>query len=63
LQVAKVPETLPVREHIELFSSYYPRPLALSETIGAAGLGGVENRLFGDLSGGQKQRVLFALAV
>ena len=52
-----------VREHIELFSSYYPNPLPLSETISAAGLRGVENRLFGDLSGGQKQRVLFALAI
>src|ERR1019366_6398945 len=29
LQVAKVPETLRVREHIELFSSYYPKPLPL----------------------------------
>jgi ABC-2 type transport system ATP-binding protein len=63
LQVAKVPETLRVREHIELFSSYYPRPLPISETIAAAGLKGVENRLFGELSGGQKQRVLFALAI
>jgi len=63
LQVAKVPETLRVREHIELFSSYYPKPLAISETIAAAGLGGVEKRLYGDLSGGQKQRVLFALAI
>src|SRR5262245_14586824 len=26
LQVGKVPETLKVREHIELFSSYYPTP-------------------------------------
>jgi ABC-2 type transport system ATP-binding protein len=63
LQVAKVPETLRVREHIELFSAYYPHPLPLAETIGVAGLGGIENRLFGDLSGGQKQRVLFALAI
>jgi len=63
LQVAKVPETLRVREHIELFSGYYPNPLPLSETISAAGLKGVENRFFGDLSGGQKQRVLFALAI
>ena len=63
LQVAKVPETLKVREHIELFSSYYPKPLPIAETIAAAGLAGVENRLFGDLSGGQKQRVLFALAI
>jgi ABC-2 type transport system ATP-binding protein len=35
----------------------------LAATIAAAGLQGVENRLFGDLSGGQKQRVLFALAI
>src|SRR5262249_23019556 len=63
LQVAKVPETLRVREHIELFSSYYERPLPIAETIAAAGLRGIENRLFGDLSGGQKQRVLFALAI
>lgn len=63
LQVARVPETLKVREHIELFSSYYPNPLPLAETIAAAGLQGIENRLFGELSGGQKQRVLFALAL
>ncbi len=63
LQVSKVPETLRVREHIELFSSYYPTPLPLSETLAAAALGGIENRLFGELSGGQKQRVLFALAL
>ena len=62
LQVAKVPETLRVREHIELFSSYYQNPLPFAETIAAAGLKGIENRLFGDLSGGQRQRVLFALA-
>jgi ABC-2 type transport system ATP-binding protein len=63
LQVAKVPETLKVREHIELFSSYYQKPLPIAETIAAAGLGGIENRLFGALSGGQRQRVLFALAI
>lgn len=63
LQVAKVPETLKVREHIELFASYYRNPLPVAETIEAAGLKGVENRLFGDLSGGQKQRVLFAIAI
>jgi len=63
LQVAKVPETLRVREHIELFSSYYRKPLPIAETIAAAGLTGIEKRLFGELSGGQKQRVLFALAI
>jgi ABC-2 type transport system ATP-binding protein len=63
LQVAKVPETLRVREHIELFSSYYQKPLPIQETLAAAGLKGIENKLFGDLSGGQKQRALFALAI
>ena len=63
LQVAKVPETLRVKEHIDLFSSYYPRPLPLARTLSTAGLEGIQNRLFGDLSGGQRQRVLFALAL
>jgi ABC-2 type transport system ATP-binding protein len=63
LQVAKVPETLKVKEHIDLFRSYYASPLSLKTTLEAAGLEGMENRLFGALSGGQKQRVLFALAI
>jgi ABC-2 type transport system ATP-binding protein len=63
LQVAKVPETLKVKEHINLFRSYYPHPLSLPSTVEAAGLEGMENRMFGTLSGGQKQRVLFALAI
>jgi ABC-2 type transport system ATP-binding protein len=63
LQVAKVPETLRVREHIDLFSSYYLKPLSLAETLDSAGLQEIQNRKFGELSGGQRQRVLFALAV
>ena len=63
LQVSRVPDTLKVREHIHLVSSYYPRPLPLPEVIAAAGLGGLEERLVGKLSGGQRQRVLFALAL
>jgi ABC-2 type transport system ATP-binding protein len=63
LQVAKVPETLRVREHIDLFSSYYPNPLPLAETLAAAGLQDIKDRVFGELSGGQRQRVLFALAL
>jgi ABC-2 type transport system ATP-binding protein len=63
LQVSRVPETLRVREHIALFSSYYPEPLPISETLAIAGLETIKDRLFGDLSGGQRQRLLFALAL
>src|SRR5215469_1100844 len=63
LQVARVPETLLVREHIALFRSYYPRPLPVADVVRSAGLEGIENRKFGDLSGGQRQRVLFGLAL
>lgn len=63
LQVGRMPESLRVREHIELFRGYYPRPLPLAEILRIAGLTGIQNKLFGELSGGQKQRVLFALAL
>ncbi len=63
LQVGRVPETLKVREHIDLFSSYYPAPLPMEETLAIAGLTEIKNRPYGELSGGQKQRVLFAIAV
>ena len=41
LQVSKVPETLKVREHIDLISSYYPQPLPRREVLAAAGLDGI----------------------
>jgi ABC-2 type transport system ATP-binding protein len=63
LQVAKVPETLTVREHLELFASYYPKPLPLAEALRRAGLERLAGRRFGDLSGGERQRTLFALAM
>ena len=63
LQVGRVPETLRVREHIDLFSSYYLNPMDLTDVLAAAGLEKIADRKFGDLSGGQKQRVLFALAI
>jgi ABC-2 type transport system ATP-binding protein len=63
LQVTRVPETLRVREHIDLFRSYYPSPLPATEIVRIARLEGLENTFFGKLSGGQKQRVLFGLAL
>jgi ABC-2 type transport system ATP-binding protein len=52
-----------VREHVDLFSSYYLKPLPLAEVLAVAGLEKLADRKFGDLSGGQRQRVLFALAI
>jgi ABC-2 type transport system ATP-binding protein len=63
LQVGRVPETLRVGEHIDLFSSYYPNPLPIDEVLAASGLEKLRDRKFGDLSGGQRQRTLFALAI
>jgi ABC-2 type transport system ATP-binding protein len=63
LQVASVPKTLKVKEHIDLFRSYYPAPLSMAEIVRIAQLEGIEDRLFQELSGGQKQRLLFGLAI
>jgi ABC-2 type transport system ATP-binding protein len=63
LQVGRAPEMLRVREHITIFRGYYPNPMPYAGLIQAAGLQGIEERMFGELSGGQKQRVLFALAL
>ncbi len=63
LQVSRVPETLTVREHVHLFSSYYGTPVPVDETLAAAGVAGFAGRRFGQLSGGQRQRALFALAI
>ena len=63
LQVGAMPKTLKVKEHIDLFRSYYPQPLSVAEIVRIAQLEGLENRLFQALSGGQKQRLLFGLAM
>ena len=42
LQVSRVPETLRVREHIDLFRSYYPNPLPAAEMVRIARLEGME---------------------
>jgi ABC-2 type transport system ATP-binding protein len=63
LQVGRAPEMLRVREHLTIFRGYYPQPMAYDLLVKAAGLEGIEERMFGQLSGGQKQRVLFALAL
>ena len=63
LQAANAPDMLTVREHLELFRSYYPRPLESADLLHRTGLAALEHQRFGTLSGGQQQRVLFALAL
>jgi ABC-2 type transport system ATP-binding protein len=63
LQSSGVPDTLRVRELLTAFRGYYPAPLPVASVMEAAGLDGIEDRLFGTLSGGQQRRVLFGIAL
>ncbi len=63
LQAAAVPDTLKVRELIDLTRSYYPLPRSVADCVALAGLDGLMERRYGQLSGGQQRRVQFALAV
>lgn len=63
LQDGDLPDTLRVAEHVRLFSSYYPAPRHVEDTLELAGLSELAQRPYGALSGGQKRRVQFALAI
>ena len=63
LQASGVPDTLRVRELLTQFRGYYPAPLSMAQVVAAAGLDGLEGRMFGELSGGQQRRVLFGITV
>ena len=63
LQASGVPDTLRVRELLTGFRGYYPTPLPMAQVIAAAGLDGLEDRMYGELSGGQQRRVLFGIAL
>jgi len=63
LQESGVPQLLKVTELVELFRSYYPRPLANDQVVKLVGLEEKANSLVRDLSGGQAQRLYFALAI
>ena len=63
LQESGVPGMLKVEEIVDLFSSYYPAPLPVSEAIAMAGLQEKSKTLVKDLSGGQRQRLYLALGV
>src|SRR5260370_30055383 len=63
LQESGVPDMLKVREIVDLFRSYYPKPMARDAAIAIAGLEEQTSALVKELSGGQKRRLYFALSV
>ncbi|HET7467142.1 MAG TPA: ABC transporter ATP-binding protein [Candidatus Dormibacteraeota bacterium] len=63
LQESGVPQLLKVKELVELFRSYYPKPLPNDQVIKLVGLEDKSETLVRDLSGGQTQRLYFALAI
>jgi ABC-2 type transport system ATP-binding protein len=63
LQESGVPQLLKVRELIDLFRAYYPKPLPGDRVIKLVGLEEKRETLVRDLSGGQTQRLYFALAI
>ena len=63
LQESGVPQLLKVTELVELFRSYYPKPLPAAQVVKLVGLEEKAGTLVKDLSGGQTQRLYFALAI
>lgn len=63
LQVSGLPDMSTIKEHIQLFQSYYTSPMEYQKVIIISGLSEIENEYSKNLSGGQKQRLLFALSI
>jgi ABC-2 type transport system ATP-binding protein len=63
LQETKFPERLTVRELVELFGSFYPRPRPTPEVVAEVGLTDKTNAWSMKLSGGQRQRLALACAL
>ncbi|MBD2261190.1 ATP-binding cassette domain-containing protein [Pseudanabaena sp. FACHB-2040] len=57
------PNSLKVKELINLVSSYYPEPHSTQEILRMVGLEDKQNAYPSNLSGGQKQRLYFAIAL
>ncbi|WP_443050361.1 ABC transporter ATP-binding protein [Streptomyces sp. NBC_00286] len=63
LQESELQEKLTVREALELYAAFYPRPADWRPLAERLGLTGKLDARFGKLSGGQKQRLFIALAL
>ena len=63
LQESGVPETLKVREVVEMFARLHRRPVGTHAALDAAGLAKKAGAKTGALSGGERQRLYFALCI
>ena len=63
LQECELDPNLTVRETVQLFSSFYPAPRPVDDTVEIAGLGEVRDARVGRLSGGQRRRVDVAVGI
>jgi ABC-2 type transport system ATP-binding protein len=63
LQESSLPPRIKVGEALELFASFYPRPLDPNDLLESLGIAQKRNARFKQLSGGQKQRLSLALAL
>jgi ABC-2 type transport system ATP-binding protein len=63
LQESEPPGLLTVREAVDLFAGYFPKPLDTMETIAQVGLSGQAEQRAARLSGGQKRRLDVAMAL
>lgn len=63
LQQNALPHNLTVEEVLNLFRSYYPKPLPLEKVLALTGLDDLRRRQVHRLSGGQQRRVAFAVAL
>lgn len=63
LQETAAPDGLTVKETLQLFRSYYRKPLPLERLLEIAGLEKEQKKRAASLSGGQKRRLAFATAL
>ena len=63
LQECRLPSLLTVREAMQMYAGYYPRPRPVDETIALVGLSEQADQRTSKLSGGQQRRLDVALAL
>jgi len=63
LQQSNLPDRMKVWEALDLYASFYPKPVDWKKLLTQLGLEEKRNTSFAKLSGGQKQRLFIALAL